>query len=272
MNLSDYWSLNGVNLISSDIEIVPTRAPVRRTVRQSMVAVHGGTESRENVGLDLPRLTFEIVFLGSGIEKFDEANFITQIMDTDDVWTLESPALAPMYLFKTATRIACSTVSWALDPADAHGRIVLTIEAVINGIWIADDGEYEECTGGHFTRNAGPTYTRQDDTNTGSTPLVRLPVQSSGYPLAVRASDFARVSPTASGSLVGVLNEDGVTIYYQDYDMTGFLIPAPTATGDVGVYEICSSPSRIVLGGGIDLTTVNSGIASGMVGGGMVGS
>lgn len=246
--MSVYWALNGVQLVGDvEVDIHPTRAPVRRNIRQALEALHGGTEHREKTGKDLPRITIEISFLGAGIEKFEQATIITDILDDDDVWTLEAPEGAPMSIYKNAKRAAFSTVSWTLDPQEANGRITLTIEAIVNGIWIADNGTYRECTSGYFTlQSTGPSvYIREDGTNTGATPLVVLPLQTTGYPKAVKASDYSEDTPALDSTFIVFV--DGGAIIYGNYDMTGYLIPAPSTAGDVGVYKICSSPAENAL-------------------------
>jgi hypothetical protein len=245
--MSTYWALNGVQLIEAEVDIQPTRAPVRRNIRQALEALHGGTEHREKTGKDLPRITIEISFLGAGIEKFEQATIITDILDDDDVWTLEAPEDAPMSIYKDAKRAAFSTVSWTLDPQEATGRITLTIEAIVNGIWIADSGTYRECTSGYFTlQSTGPSvYIREDGTNTGATPLVALPLQSTGYPKAIKASDYSEDTPALGSTFVVFI--DGGAVVYGNYNMTGYLIPAPSVAGDVGVYKICSSPAEQAL-------------------------
>jgi hypothetical protein len=254
------------------IRVYPKQGASTSTgVRQVLEDIHAGTQYREKVGKDLGRLTIEFSFLGRGIGKFYEMTRLTNVLEDDEVWTLEAPSTVPLTLYKNSRRVALSTDG---EPevafSEATGRTSIKVRAIVNGIWIADGGTYAECTSGSFTVNSTqviiiplPVYTRDSDgTVTGLFPVLRLPVQTSGYPLAVRRSDFTRTVPATIGSPVAVVNSDGITEFYQDYDMTSHIHPTPVATvGTSYVYDICSSPSAAFLGGGID-SSATGGIAS----------
>lgn len=230
--MGGFWKLNGIELTAAQVRVVPTRLNTERRVKQVRVDQHDGSQYREKVGLVLPSLSIDIVFGGRGTPKFDEAAYVQQALEDNEVWTLEAPSLLPIYVFKNFKRAAISTESWSFDPGKATGRVTLTVQAVLNGIWIADGGTYCQGVFGTFTKVTSTTF-RNDFTGVVDfLPLLTLPTQTTGYPRAINAS--------YSYGVPALYSSTGTT---QTFDMTGFLIPSPTTVGGVGAYEVCSSPA-----------------------------
>lgn len=264
-----YWKINGIPLTSTTVEVIPTKATTSRRTRQSLVDIHGGEQSRQKVGIDLPVKNIEFTFLGADDDdRHDEKDKVVEILDSDDVWTLEAPSGDSIFAYRTFKRAAFSTNDWADDDLDGHAQAVLAIRATVNGAWIADGGTYEECTSGHFTLQADGTWLRDDGVNTGSAPTIELPAQSPGYPQAVQASDYSTAVP-AFVSMRSEVNLEGQSVFHSTYDLTGFLVPTPSAPGDTGVYQVCSSPGRTFLAGGVDEAEAG-GVATAAVGEGEV--
>lgn len=243
------WKLNALEMGNSLVKVDVISHSHDMGVRQGTADLHGATEYRERLGKDLPRLSLTFSFIGTDASKFTELEWIQTILEDDAVWTLEAPATdAGITTYLDSKRAALSTSGVSVKIVN-RARVDVKIDAIVNGIWIGDGGTYCEQVGGNFElTSTGPSvYTRDDGTVTGATPLVRLPKQSPGYPLAVRASDYALIQPTKTATFV-TTDADGQTIIYEDYDFTGFIIPAPTVAGDVGLYQVCSSPAADFLG------------------------
>lgn len=240
--MGGFWKLNGIELTAAQVRVVPTRLATDRHVKQAKVDQHDGSQYREKIGLALPNLAIDIVFGGRGTPKFDEAAYVQQVLEDDDVWTLEAPSLLPVYVFKNFKRAAVSAESWNFDPGKATGRVTLAAQALVDGIWVADGGTYCEPIGGHFTLQAGGTWLRDDGVNTGTTPKVRLPQQVFGYALGTNSAYQVSGVPNVGSVTIGGLP-------YEDFDVTAFLHPLPTVVGQVGVYDLCSAPTLASLGG-----------------------
>lgn len=239
------WKLNGIELGDANTRVEVTSLNNTGTVRQGYQEIHGGSEYREKLGLKLARAKINFIIQGRDQDALHaQVETITDTLDSDEVWTLETPQGRGVSIYKNNTRAALSTDgNWQVEVRGAN-KISLSINAVINGVWIADGGEFCETLTGNFElQSTGPSvYIRDDGTNTGATPILRVPAQTSGYPLAVRESDFAMAQPTLTDTIV----VGGLV--YEEYDMTGFLVPEPTSAGDFGLYEVCSSPSANFLG------------------------
>lgn len=254
--MSGFWRLNGVELTDVGVRVYPTRLTGEQRLRQVRTAQHQGTQDRELVGIDLPSLAIDFSLLGRGDPKFDMLAYIQDILDEDEVWTLDAPSDLSVFVYKNAKRAAMSTDSWALDNKKAIAHIGLTVNATVNGLWVADGGTFCEALSGYFTLQAGNTWLRDDGVVTGIKPLIELPDQSAGYPLATTpafGSNF--LTPTS-------LRVDEFGRTFKTYDLTGFLVPVPAVAGDVGVYEVCSSPT-------IDFLSTAVDVLIGPVGGGL---
>lgn len=241
--MGGYWRLNGVDLVNANVSIVFNKLTTQQRARQSKVDLHRNGQFREFLGLDLPTGTLTIQFNKRGTPKYDQMAAIQTILETDEVWTLEAPSDRAVFVYKNYKRAAFSFDSWSHDSKQATGTIGLACDFTINGVWAADGGSYCELLTGNFTLLANGTYLRDDGVNTGTTPKLRLPAQFSGYPLGVNSAYQQSQIPISGGTVtVGGLP-------YEDYTMTGFLWPAPAATGDVGVYEVCQCPSTPFMSG-----------------------
>lgn len=237
--MSGNWSLNGVELYEVDVKLKPTALQVQQQFRQVHVPTHMQDDYREALGLSLPSFTISISLLGRGDSKYATLREITDAIDSQEVWTLAAPSDLHVFVYKNFKRAAFSAESWSFDPGHATGKIVLTINATLNGIWIADGGDYAEPLADSFTlSNLAPaTYLRGNDGEfTTPLPLLKLRLQVAGYPLAVRLSDLTWATVPVTNTYV----EDGIT--YGDYNMTGFLHPAPVAVNDVGAFHVLSAP------------------------------
>lgn len=243
--MGGFWRLNGTELTDVGVRVYPTRLTNEQRLRQVRTSIHQGTQDRELVGIDLPTLAVDFTFIGRGDPKFDMLAFVQNILDDDEVWTLEAPSDLPVFVYKNLKRVAMSTDGWNLDNKKAVSSVALAVQATVNGAWIADGGTYCEPTAGWFTFQANGTYLRNDGVNTGNVPLVRLPEQTGGYPIATELSTFLQMQVPIISTVFMV---DGRP--YFDFDISQFLHPEPVATGDVGVYELCSSPSDDFLDSG----------------------
>ncbi len=262
---SGYWRLNGRDLTDTSVRVIASSASLSQRVRQDYADIYGGTQVTQRLGKDLPQRTIEFVIQGVGTTKYETLSWITDILEDEDVLTIQAPAETKMYLYKTVIRSPVRTNSIDVDDRGAHGTITLRVNVTILGIWIADGGNYCYDFAGSFTLTSG-TYLRDDGTNTGSVPTINLPEQTAGYPLGIRASDFAEVQLTMV-SYTTIESPDGRPLIIQTYSLDGFLIPEPVDDGDVGAYQVCSSPTEAYLSGGDSLAaTYNTdGITLGAV-------
>lgn len=240
-----YWQINGVNLTDANVTVQPNKLTAAQKVRQAKSDIHQGTQHRERLGKDLPTISIEIRLLGQGDQKFTQLAFIQGIAEDSDVWTLTAPSGYSVFAYKNYKRVALSADEITIDLQKALGVIVININATVDGIWIADGGDFCQQTYGNFTLLGPTTYQRDDGVITGTIPTVELPEQTLGYPLFVRSATYTMGIPNAISVRTDV---DGRI--YKTYDLTGFLVPAPAAMGDTGVYEGCSSPSGAFLGTG----------------------
>lgn len=232
------WSINGMDLVDVGVRVVPTRLTAEQRLRQVQVAIHDDEDVREMVGADLPTIQVEMQFHGRGDGKFDVLAFVQGILETDEVFTLTAPALKPAFVFKNFKRAALSCEAWTFDSKKATGSVALTFTSIVNGIWITDGGTFCEQVVGHFLQVTANTYERDDGVVTALKPLLTLPMQTTGYPQAIK-NDYTTGQPPLYAS-------DATT---QTFDMTDYLTPALAGVNSVGVYEVCSSPADP--GGGI---------------------
>lgn len=230
------WALDGIELTDAEVRVAPVSLQVEQSFRQARVPVHADEEFRELLGRDLPQLRISISFLGRGDPKFDVMRAVQDVLDENEVWTLRAPDDKPVFVHKNWKRAVLSADSWSFDAQKATGRITLSIQATVDGVWIADGGTYCEPVIGSFAFISGE-YHRDDGVNTGGMPRLELPDQSAGYPQFLKP-DFTYGLPDPVS-----LRVDGDGKTWKTYNMTGFLTPAPAVSGDVGVYEGCSSPT-----------------------------
>lgn len=239
--MSCHWRLEGSDLAGANVHAILSGHDYGQEVHSEESPIHAATAHPQKTGLALPRLTIQFSLVGTGDLSALAATIANAIEDAE-VWTLEAPDDGRTRIFLDEPRIALSTVGFEDDPLGGLARGRLAVEAIVRGTWIDDGGTFYEEVNGHFTRTGAAAYTRQDGVATGSAPLLRLPIQSTGYPLAVEESTLDWVVAPLSGTTV----IGGRT--YGDYDLTGLLKPAP-AVGEVGLYTVRSSPTSAFLDG-----------------------
>lgn len=248
--MTGIWELNGVKLQDTNVRTVPTGLKYGKSINHAKTNLLGGSVDRQRLNKDMASITIEFILLGRGDDKFERLDQIIGVIEDDDVWSLQAPTDASVFAYREEKRVALSTEQWDTDLQRATGAIRLTVQANVEGIWLADGGTYCEIVTGWFDYD-GSNYTRQPDgIGTGTTPLLELPEQTSGYPIGVRASDFAEVVIPGPDSIRLETTPTGDTITYESFDMTGFLVPAPATSGDTGRFKVCSSPTDAFLSGG----------------------
>lgn len=244
------WEINGLKLQDTNVRTSPTRLNYGLAINHAKTDLLGGGVDRQRTNKQLGSMTVEFTLLGRGTDKFDRLDAIVAVVEDDDVWSLQAPVPDPIYAYRNVKRVALSTEKWDVDLMQATGAIKITVTANVEGIWIADGGAYCETVTGWFDYN-GSTYTRQPDGfNTGATPLLELPEQTTGYPKGVRASDFAEVTIPGPDSIRYETLPSGDTVTYASYDMTDYVVPAISGSGDTGRFKVCSSPTDAFLSGG----------------------
>lgn len=274
------WSLNGVPLGDATVAIsaLSGSSSTRTAVRQSVDARLGLSDSSQRVGRDLPRKSITFTFRGSksAAKATSFESVWAQVRDAQ-AFTLEAPS--GQTVFKTFRRAAFQArrLSHPAAPGQGLVRMDLRLEATVLGAWIADGGDYchdhilgQDGASGFFTKNGDGTWSHNGTANTGTIPTIELPDQTSGYPLGVTSTfQEATIPSTDSRTIVGA---DGSNITVRTYDLTGFLIPTPTATGDRGLFRVCSSPTSDFLDHEDGTYLIASTGAEGIVTGGGIAS
>lgn len=203
------------------------------------------TSTQRWAGRDLSTVGLRLLISGPDAGVRDWHDFILTELDREDgqVATLEhtdSP------FFKDYDRIPVRLLSVSHEPQGLGSRRVVTIEveAAVQGVWVSDSGSYAETRSGWFEKTA-TGWLRDDGTEftDAEKPRLRLEDSHDDYPLFVRQSDLAEVKPTRLETF-DVDDTRDVTRRYADYDMTGFIHPEPSSTGDVGRYHGLVVPSR----------------------------
>lgn len=239
--MTNVWRLDGRDLDDTNVIVKAVQGRMESSKRIALHDTFQGTQVLHNTGRDLPVRTLGFTFLNHGTaEYYDTFDAIADIMDSDGPFVLQAPddAVSPVKAYKASNHAWVEPSGW--DERDQRGRGSITMEAefVVLGIpQAADASSTDELVyTGHFTFD-GTDYTREDGVNTGTTPLFRVEEQIADYPTATRNSDFATVDLGAPDSTTNVTDFRG-TYTVEDYDMTGFLTPAPASAGDAGLYKV----------------------------------
>lgn len=241
------WKLNGVELTTTTVTILPDSFSASVSITQDRRQLHNGSEKRTRAGKLLPTLNIQFDVIGYGEGKFTDLDTILDIVEDDDVWTLEAPSDHAVTVYRSSKRAALATDS--IDYTVHHGKSLVTVRlsAIVDGIWISDGGTYCQTFNGNVTRNTASDYDTVggvEDLTAQTLPLIKLPEQSAGYPKGIHGTTFALTTLDEPVSI----EVDG-DIVYAYYDLTDFIVSPLTSNGDVGLFEICSSPESGFLGG-----------------------
>jgi hypothetical protein len=255
------WKLEGTELGDADTDIVVTTTDRAASISVPTEEVYGDTEVWERAGkkLRVVQVTFSIK--GRGEVKFDWDTRIMDILENNTAVLLESSQYDDNYRVHDVYRRIYMQPQGRISSRIVNASLIeVSFTAIILGVPVADGGDYCIPTTGSFTlQSTGPNvWVRDDGVNTGSLPLLDLPLQETGYPKAVQGSaPFAEGTPplvstyTASDPYFG-------TVTYGRYNMTGFLIPTPSAAGDVGLFQACSAPTVALLDAVLESLTTES--------------
>lgn len=240
------WSIDATTLGTGPVTVLmqdEPRAPERERLQPEKLPEE--SEAHQHAGSDDARLSFTFRLVGPTPDIWTELDYIQDQITGDTVWTLANQD-TDVRLWRDARRLALRTVNTDPQVKDGINHCDLAIQAVVVGEWRADTGTYTEAVSGDFEQQSDGSYTDEDGTDWDK-PLVELPEQESGYPLAFQASDFSKAQPSLDSTFEKT-DRDGNVQQWERYDLSGFLIPEPSATGDVGVYELESSPAQRWLG------------------------
>lgn len=244
---AETWEINGTELTGVNVTVLPDQFRNRTTIRQQTRALVGGSEHRTRINKELPELTIRFDIYGAGDNKYTTLTTILDIIEDDVVWTLKAPDNHTVFVFRNFQRAALSTTSYTQEIKHGTKYMTLSINAIVNGAWLADGGDFVEVYNGYITRNTATDYDTvggEDDLTARTSPEVKIPEQSAGYPKGYNNSTLAFETITGPASTVV---EGGVT--YAFYDMTNYVHESLDVDGDVGVFEIHSSPTTTFLDG-----------------------
>lgn len=241
--MATVWKLNEWKLTDTTVTVGARKFDTNVSVYQDVRRLNDGTEVRQRTGKALPSISITFSVFSKAEDHHTTVTRILSILEDDEVWTLDAPSGDSLYVYKEDKRAAFSTESIRIRTHKGRHVTDVEVRALLNGVWIADSGDYYETIHGNATRNTSTDYDTETDHltvgQTGKTvPTIRLPEQTAGYPIGIRESDFAAVqlgAPTST-EVVG-----GQT--FEFYDITNFVIPSLAADGDVGLWEIRSSPT-----------------------------
>lgn len=252
--------LEGTNLGDVDTDIVVTTTERAASVSVPTEEVYGDAEVWERAGKKLRIVQMTFAIKGRGELKFDWDARIMDILENNTAVLLESSQYDDNYRVHDAHRRIYIQPQGRISSRIVNASLIeISFTAIILGVPIADGGDYCTPTTGSFTlQSTGPNvWVRDDGVNTGSLPLLDLPLQETGYPKAIQASDFQEGVPPLVSTYT-TTDPDFGTVTYGRYNMTGFLIPAPSTAGDVGLFQACSAPTAAFLDSIIENLTTES--------------
>lgn len=249
------------NTIGTSTVQAQLTAPIRPTtqIRQTYDANLAGGEQRRKDGKDRPRVMLKIQLTGPTADVHAEAEFITALLEGNDPVTLESTTQA---LWRGKNRVALGINSIDEDIIDSDECMVydITIQATIDGVWMADGGDFCFETGGSFRAFTDPPvqFVRDDGTVTGLTPLVEMPEQMPGYPLAINSTTRQYEEVPGPESITYEQTRDGTVRVLETYDFSNYLLRELPDEEDEGAsHQFISCPSSAYLDGGDALLTNN---------------
>ncbi len=240
------WTIDATRLGTSTVNVLvqdDPDAPERERLVSEKLPEEG--EAHQHAGSDDARLSFTFRLVGPTPDIWTELDFIQGLVEGDTVWTLTNED-TDVRLWRDSRRLALRTEQATPEVKDGINHCDLRIDAVVVGAWRTDGGSYTEPISGSFEQQGDGSFDDEDGTNWAN-PIVELPEQETGYPLAFKASDFSKAQPTLD-STVEKTDRDGRVRTWERWDLSNFLIPAPSSTGDVGVFELESSPAERFLG------------------------
>lgn len=250
--MTNGWRLNGRTLgrDDDDVEVEVQDADATPLIKRN--TKQDETEGRQvtgNEGQDLGERTLTFVIINNAPDTgrphhYDEMERVLSTLEDNDTVLLQSPDVTRQQL---ARAFRAFPIIWfeperAQVPQETRTRLQVPVEGTVVGVPHGVGGDDELCITGTFEFD-GTDYTRDDGTNTGSNPLVQLPEQRNGYPLARKRSDFSRSQPPLDSTVI-VESDDGTSREEEKYDMSDFIIPNATSAGEAANYEICSSPTN----------------------------
>jgi hypothetical protein len=243
------WKVNGTELGTADTTVLVMPNPrVRTGERLHAQGVPEGEKRFDHAGQDKPQLQLRFRITGSKPDIYQEVGHIQGEVEKGTVWTLEEPSDVDVRLWRDKDRIALLTASTRQLARDGINHVDVVITAKVLGEWQADGGDYVEEMEGHFTQQSDGSFTDEEGSNWSGGPIVEVPQQEEGHPLAVRRSDLQQAEPPWMETIT-TTDRDGDVTRRERYDLTGFHLPEMTQTDDVAQFELKSSPAVEYLSG-----------------------
>lgn len=243
----EYWRLEGYDITGTEVTSFPVKGDTRKRRNVARHARPGTDPSIQNVSNDVTIREFTFVFLRPGTtgDHYTVLRETVDQLEDRDVIYIHSPNRA-----NAARAYLDEYVVWVMPESitqpeeQGANRLVLNFSAVVLGIPIVyggtayrpESGTMEKTATG-WKRGDGVEYTSAEG------PRVRMPEQTSGYPKFIRVSDLTEVVPTLDATEIETSSTEGSRVWHY-YDLTGFLHPAPSATGDIGLYKGKDSPTK----------------------------
>jgi hypothetical protein len=257
-----FWRINGDLLSADNVHDVVIDPPLSadHDLDKRITDVNNGNNVADDFGLAPGSLDIKIQLRGDEDKLGQEAQFIIEEI-TESPWTLQAntPKNMPTpSIWKDYHRLALSTDNIQQDGKRGFVHLELTIQATILGAWRADNGDYTELVRGEFYQENGNTFNEDDEQV--SNYEIKLPGQQDGYPKARNAST-EQIEELSRERTEWDTTRDGKDIRLGIYDLTNYLWPSePTTDGDVGVYELQSSPRTLYLTRGLThgITTLDT--------------
>ena len=243
-----YYRLNGHLLRTDQVRDLITRQVINVPFDNQTTKLAQGNRVVDDLGEGEGRFTIDFVFRGTALGPVNENDFVVGEIESSP-WTLE--AINPgglageVALWRDEKIVAFATESVEQEPARTFRDWRMRISAVKLGVWRACGGDFTTVERGWFEKDGADLL--DQDGNVVSDFTVTIPQQETGFPKARDATTLALTTLTATGTVTET-TRDGANRELQEFDLSGFLHPSdPAATGDTGVWELVSSPSKSYL-------------------------
>lgn len=220
--------------------------PTNRSHRLNTQAVARGTDKQSWGGRGLPELGFELVIQGPPAGVAQEAKFALNILDDEDrVVTIEASGQAWRGHSRLPVRTNQLNETQLLNKDKA--RLTIELSVIVQGVWKSNNGDYAEPLAVWFKKTASGWERYDGETFTDAEgPLLELPAQHTGYPLFTKESDLSQEQLAVTSTRLE--SDDGEIREHETFDLTGFLHPEPTSTGDIGHAYGLQVPDTTYLG------------------------